>query len=270
MSRAMCLRLLVALAAVAAPAWGQDSPALVTDRPDQTESAVVVPPGTLQIELGADFARDTASGAATEVLEVPSTMLRYGLSSRSEVRLAWPGVLELERRENGASERVSGAGDPELSFKFLFLSMARGGSWSLALLARTTIPVGSEKVGSPRGDPSVRLLGEHQLGEHVGLGWNVGFESGSFEDSDGDRHTLDRFVYTCSLGVDLDERWGSFFEVFGDFPASDPAPEAHSFDAGLSYLVAPRVQVDLSAGIGLNAAAIDWFVGAGLSFRLPR
>ena len=54
------------------------------------------------------------------------------------------------------------------------------------------------------------------------------------------------------------------------FPASDPEPEAHSFDAGLTYLLNPRLQLDLSAGVGLSGAAPDWFVGTGVAFRVPR
>src|SRR5262245_41499031 len=82
---------------------------LVTDRPDQTESAVVVPAGTLQIELGLG----TGGGDGGDVLEVPGTLLRYGLSKRFEARLAWPGWI----RNDGAGEEVSGLGDPELGAK---------------------------------------------------------------------------------------------------------------------------------------------------------
>jgi len=41
----------------------------------------------------------------------------------------------------------------------------------------------------------------------------------------------------------------------------------HYFDGGLTYLISSDVQWDLRAGLGLNDAADDFFVGTGLSIR---
>jgi hypothetical protein len=242
---------------------------LVTDRPDQTESAVVVPAGTLQIELGLLFVRESAGPGRVDLFQGPGTLLRWGLSERVELRLAWPGWIEVDGLR-GPEPSFSGAGDPEIGTKLSFLSAARGDAFDLALLAHLSVPVGDEALGSPRADPSIRLNGAHELGERLGLGWNLGYETGSFEDPAGEAHTLGRFLYTVALGIDLSERWAMFAELFGDFPASDPEPALHSFDAGVTFLVTPRVQIDLSAGAGLNAEAPDWFAGAGVSFRVPR
>ena len=73
-----------------------------------------------------------------------------------------------------------------------------------------------------------------------------------------------------SLGIDLAPRWGAFVELFGDLPASDPVPATHSVDGGLTFLFSPRLQADLFGGVGLNDAAPDWFVGVGVSLRVPR
>ena len=51
------------------------SPDLVTDRPDQTESATVVPRGLIQVETGYLFARDSN----VDGYEVPGTLFRIGL-----------------------------------------------------------------------------------------------------------------------------------------------------------------------------------------------
>jgi hypothetical protein len=257
-------------AAFAAPAASQEAPELVTDRPDQTESAIVLPRGALQLETGLTLTHDDEDGLAIEALEVPGTLLRYGLLSRVELRLAWPGEVEIEARTRGERESVSGPADPELGLKASFLSMERGDSLDLALLFHTTLPVGSEEVGAPRAYPSIRLLFAHELNERLGFGWNVGFETASFEDVARVHHTLGRWVYTGSLAISLGDRWGTFVELYGDLPASDTAPAAHSFDAGVTFLATPALQLDLAAGVGLNEAAPDWFVGAGLSYRRLR
>jgi hypothetical protein len=255
-----------------APVRGQEpEPAeLVTDRPDQTESAVVVPVGAFQAELGATFGRDDDGLVRVDSLEVPGVLLRYGLLRNFELRVAWAGWIELENRFDGGRDRVDGAADPEIGAKLVLLSAADGAPLDLALLGHLTLPAGADDFNSPRADPSLRLNGAHDLSSGIGLGWNVGYEAASFEDARGDVHTLGRWIYTVAAGFDLADEWGAFVELFGDFPASDPEPAAHSLDAGVTWLVAPRVQLDFAAGVGLNDAAPDWFVGAGVSFRVPR
>ncbi len=255
--------------ASAASAAAQSGPELVTDRPDQTESALVVPVGTLQVEAGALWTRDQEGVERFEGFEAPGTLLRYGLFERLELRLAWAGRIDDELRGKHERFRFEGAADPELGVK-LALAAEQGLRPELALLAHLSLPAGSDDVGSPRADLSIRLTAAHTLSDRVGLGWNAGYEAASFEDGRGEVHTLGRFVYTAALGFDLGERWGAFVELFGDLPASDPEPAAHSFDGGVTFLVRPRVQLDFSAGVGLNDAAPDRFFGFGLSFRLPR
>jgi hypothetical protein len=230
-------------------------PEIDTDRPDQTESSALVPPSTFQLEAGAVGSHDQD----VDTLEAPGTLLRYGLLPRLELRLAWGGLV---RQEAGPSSDT-GTADAELGAKV-------GLAPDLALIAHLSLPVGDEEVGSPRADPAIRVTASHTLTERLGLGWNAGWEAASSTDDAGGTHTLSRWVYTAALGVELGEAWGAFVEVFGDVGASDPGPPAHSLDGGVTYLLRPRVQLDLSAGVGLSDAAPDRFVGLGVSFRLPR
>jgi hypothetical protein len=254
----------------APPVAAQGVPDLVTDRPDQTESAEVVPVATLQVEAGALHLRDESGGERLELFEGPGTLVRWGLARRWELRFGWAGWIDSETKGQIARQESSGAGDPELGAKLELAALDAGHPLDLALLAHVTLPAGDEEVGSPRADPSLRLLGAHGLSDRVGLGWNAGYEAASFEDAAGEVHTLGRFVYTAALGFDLAPRWGAFVELFGDLPASDPAPAAHSFDGGVTYLLTPTVQLDLAVGVGLDGDAPDHFIGVGLSLRMPR
>ena len=49
---------------------------LLTDRPDQTESAIVIKPGFFQLEFGWTFTQDDEAGTETETVEVPGTRLQ--------------------------------------------------------------------------------------------------------------------------------------------------------------------------------------------------
>jgi hypothetical protein len=275
MTRSQALLLVLALARPASAASEAAVPAeLVTDRPDQTESALVVPPGALQVELGAGLERDRVGGVESERREAPGALVRFGLAERLELRLAWPGAIESETTTRSGQgwrrETVRGAGDPEVGAKLAWLSTARGDRLDLALLGHVTLPVGDPGLGSPRADPALRLCASLPLGDRAGLGWNLGWAAGSAENPSGASTTLARWIYSAAAGLDLSPRWGAFVELFGDLPASDPEPAAHAFDAGVTFLVSPRLQLDLAAGFGLSEAAPDRFVGFGVSFRVPR
>jgi hypothetical protein len=50
---------------------------------------------------------------------------------------------------------------------------------------------------------------------------------------------------------------------------ADTARTEHVCNAGITVLLDPNVQFDIRGGFGLNDAAVDSFVGAGLSIRFP-
>ena len=100
------------------------SPDMVTDRPDQTESAAVVPRGLLQVETGYLFARDgDVDGYAG-----PGTLFRIGLGGRLELRIGHVGIV------GGAGRH--GVGDSELGAKINLIARADGWRPELALLGR--------------------------------------------------------------------------------------------------------------------------------------
>lgn len=259
---------------LAAPLTAQEGaaaerPELVTDRPDQTESAETVPRGFMQVETGWVFAREDAGGGRVQTHQVPGTLVRIGALDWMEIRAGWGGY---EREEVGlgpAKAKVDGAGDVEVGAKFI-LHRENGWRPQTAFLAGVSLPVGDDAFPSERADPSFRFSLAHTLSDRFALGYNVGMAWESSLESTGDRDTLANYLYTLALGIGVTERLGSFVEVFGEVGASADSAPAHSFDGGFTYLVRPNVQLDLSGGVGLSAAAEDWFLGAGISFRFPR
>lgn len=53
-------------------------------------------------------------------------------------------------------------------------------------------------------------------------------------------------------------------------PAADGASRHAPLDGGVTFAALPNVQLDATVGLGLNAAATDWFLGLGVSARVPR
>lgn len=261
-------QLLPVLFLIAAPGLADD-PDLVTDRPDQTESAVSVPPGFVQLEIGALIGDDDEGGVSVEFREVGSTLVRVGLFEGTELRVGWSGFVEETVKTAGARAKSDGVGDASLGFKTELLD-ERGRRPRVAILAATSLPLGDSDVTSDRFDPSARLSFSHTLSDRVGLGYNAGVELATGFDEAGLEHTLSSAIYTVALGVGLSDRTGAFFELFGDLPLSAPGGATHSFDAGITYLLRPNLQLDVAVGVGLSEDAADTFAGVGVSWRWPR
>ena len=252
--RAACLLLGAAVAAGAGGARAQ-APPLVTDRPDRTESAAVVPRGLFQVETGYLFTRN--GGAASHA--APGALLRIGLGGRTEIRLGHAGLV------GGAGGR--GAGDGELGAKVNLVSRASGGRPEFALLGGLSLPTGGHGFSIDGVDASFLAAFAHELGPGLSLGYNAG----AAWRSSADRTGRAAFIL-CSLvlGAGLTDRLGTFVEVFGDRQADGAAAFSASADAGLTLLLTDVLQLDVSAGRRLRGPADDRFVGAGLSFRWPR
>ena len=233
------------------------SPDMVTDRPDQTESAAVVPRGLLQVETGYLFARD----GDVDGYAAPGTLFRIPDRSRRAA-----GAPHRPRRHRGRSGR-HGAGDSELGAKINLIERADGWRPELALLGGLSLPTGDHGFSSDGVAPSFLVAFAHELLPRLSLGYNVGAAWESSADQP-DRDAL--FVYSLVLGVRLTDRLGTFLEFFGDRQTTGTNATSASVDGGLTLLLTDIVQLDVSVGSGLWGPTDDVFVSAGFSFRLPR
>jgi hypothetical protein len=244
---------------------------LVTDRPDQTESSATVPSGFVQIEAGWTREGDEAGAAHTRSDAIPGLLTRIGVTERVELRLGHAGHIWERVRPGGPDVDEEGLGDAEFGMKVKIRE--EGPSWrpDAALIVATTLPTGTDAHSSGRADPSFRFSLAHTLSERVSLGYNAGAAWGTSVGPSGAKETDALLEYTATVGVALAERLGCFVEIFGDAPLTDGAPDASvSWDGGFTLLARENVQFDLAGGVGLSDEASDWFVGLGVSARLPR
>lgn len=241
--------LLVLIAPVVAHA--QDSPApppLVTDRPDQTESSQTVPRNSVQIETGWSMAG--FGGLRSQAFL--GTLVRFGAGETAEFRAGFDGVV---RTAVGTWE----AGDFMVGFKQR-VYRGEGRIPNVAVLVHAVIP-----HGGGRFLPNAIASLSHELSEKVGMGYNLGVSA-----FDAGTQTELELVYTASVGISVAKQVGMFAEVFGNTPFSDPARNGTSVDGGFTFLLSPRIQLDVSGGAGLTGVASDWFLGAGFAVRVPR
>lgn len=267
LSHGLTAALLTGCLALPAPSFAEE-PDLITDRPDQTESPQTVKPGSVQVEIGASLTTDKDGGVETETFSVPETLVRIGLTRRTELRVGWSGLQDVDTEIGRRSFSSDGAADAELGFKLALTDNDRPGT-QVGLLLGTSVPVGDDQFTSDSWDLSTRLLVAHTLTDSIGLSYNVGVET--FTQDDGfDEDTVAAAIYTVTLGFGLTDTLGAFVEIYGEIGLSADGKPQHLFDGGFTYLVRDNLQLDIVGGVGLSDPADDWFVGVGVSFRLPR
>ncbi|MFQ6616868.1 MAG: transporter [Fidelibacterota bacterium] len=237
-------------------------PGLVTDRPDQTESALVVSPGWVQIETGVLWETDESGEGdvqtRVQTLRYPTTLVRIGLLDAVELRLT--GQFERETTpSDGQDPRTPGFTGMGLGGKLRLTGPARAG-WipETAIIAHLELTSDGEGAGGGGWSPRLILAMGRDLSDRFELGWNLGgeWESGGSGGS---------ILYTLALGVDLGRGRAGFAEVFGTAPEGSGA--ALQFDLGFTNLLTQHLQLDGSGGLALAGEAAHWFLSAGLSYR---
>ena len=250
-------------------AQANEPPPMVTDRPDQTESALTVPRNFVQIEVGWQAFQLQEDGNSIAVVEIPSTLVRYGLDERVELRFGWDGFVSQVLKTGNFESDEAGVGNMSLGAKVLIRN-ERGAAPQMALLFGTTLPTGSVFLRENRMDPDIRLSLSNTLSERLSLGYNVGASWLTVPDGPNDKDQVSFFDYTVALGIAIDDRWGAFVEAFGKIPGTATIGSQNLVDGGVTYLARDNLQFDLFAGLGVSDAADDWLVGLGLSIRFPR
>jgi hypothetical protein len=232
---------------------------LETDRPDVTEASVTVGRGVLQIEMGYTYSFDN-DGTQTINHSYPETLFRYGMfADWFEWRLGWNYANEIvDNVESGGAE------DLYLGFK-LALTPQEGILPEMALVPQMTVPTGAAAF---RGNDV-----------HPGINWLYGWDINDWLSTGGGTQvnrtvttlggpTFSEFTQTWTIGYSLTDRLGAYTEWFAFIPHSGEGEKPqHYFDGGFTYLFSNDIQFDVRGGVGLSAAADDYFVGTGLSLR---
>lgn len=212
--------------------------AIVTDRPDQTESSSTVPKESLQLETGFLFGSSKNNLITEQQILAPSILSRYGLTKGIELRL----VTQIESVKNKQTQETnSGFSDLEVGAKVqLFKRETR--VTEIAFLSHLVLPTGPKQLTNDKFGTINKLSISHQLTETVGMGYNVGYNYFGYGNGD--------LTYSFALGIGLTDTLGIYFEPYGE--VLDIETHEASFDGGLTYLLKDNIQLDLSFGTGIN------------------
>jgi hypothetical protein len=253
--RAILLLAVLAGAANAEEPAERDCPvaadAIEADRPDVTNSSLVVPLGSLQNENGINLTRRIGSSA----IDGTNSRLRLGVAHCLEVLVDLP---DYTRTWNGAEP--SGFSDLAPAIKKQLGPLP--GDIDLSATVGLGLPIGSSAVAGRGYQPYLQFPWSRAIGEGWGLsGMLTAFW---FPSVPGDRRTLES---TLSLEREVGENADLFAEFVGDFRS---AGSSQYLNFGGAYRVTRTQQIDFHTGFGLSDRAPQAFFGIGYSWRSDR
>lgn len=248
--------------------WADEAP-MVTDRPDFTESATVVPKGSVQLEAGvtwASFEEEGRYGSSWDLLSLPEALIRWGIGDRLELRFGLPNYFV----ERFWRYDVEEWGDLSIGVKWELGAVKS--PWDFALIAELDLPTSTIDGTADTVDPSAIFIVGRDLGERWSFGAQVGAAREFLTNSRfGDWH-VDVVSATVVFGVAVGDRHGTFFEVAAEnvnssFYANNEDESLAQFHHGWTYAVSPTFQLDIHGAIGLTDDGPEWLIGAGFAKR---
>jgi hypothetical protein len=228
-----------------------------TDRPDQTESAFLVPPRWLQFEMG--FNNQSGGRNLPNEYLLPTLLSKFGINKHIELRLIT--TVQSQQLVNRTKGRYweTGLQPVEVGAK-LHIANAKGLLPQTALIFHFALP----RVASPtkriqKLAPNFRFTMQNALTDDFALGYNLGAEWDGFSNTPA-------WIYTFAPGFNMGKRWYGYVEAFGSV-TKGTSPQ-HSVDGGIAWYATSDVKIDFSGGRALNAYAPRWYVALGASARL--
>jgi len=228
---------------------------LSIDRPDVSNLPTTVRPGHYQFEIGTesyknDYARESY---------LPNFLMRTGLNKKSELRIGINN-LQQDSLESKGFDKVLFA---TVSVKYRFVE-EKGIRPAIAIQPEFAIPFGSgiqyrrHEANFKQSDYAMFLLFNNTLHEKVFINYNAGLFWNKKEKLD--------YLVSASTSFLHTHRLGYFLEVYSLIEDKNELPI--SFDAGITYLVKPRFQLDAYFGNREDGEDRYWFYGLGLGFRI--
>jgi outer membrane putative beta-barrel porin/alpha-amylase len=236
--------------AAAAGGCPKEGDAIVTDRPDVTNSSIAVPVSSLQIENGVNFsARDGA-----EVLDGTNTRLRLGVAPCLELLVDLPTYFVALR-----GSASSGFSDVAPAVKWQISPVP--GKVDLSAVVGVALPTGTTDIAGRGAQPYVQFPWSWELHDGWGLS---GMVTEFIRPADPTSKLVTQTTFVTERKVS--EKASLFVEYVGYYP--DHSSPSQLINSGGMYRLTPTQQIDFHVAVGLNHNAPNFIFGLGYSIRL--
>src|ERR1700751_3073772 len=225
---------------------------IATDRPDVTNSSVVVPFGSFQSENGINLdAHDSG-----RKIDGTNTRWRLGIAPCLEVLVDVPAYVA-----NLKASGSSGWTDVAPAVKWQISPLP--GRVDLSVTAGVFLPTGTAEIAGRGAQPYLQLPWSWELHD----GWSVsGMLTEFFRPAE--LTTMRITETTFVIEKKLSDRMSLFTEYVGDYPVG--AGPSFALNSGGLYHLTHNQQVDFHFAIGLNHNTPSYVVVVGYSFRIAR
>jgi hypothetical protein len=255
MRAGLCFGMIVLNGAMASAHAGQQEAEATPYRPTISNPAALSAPGWLEAEMGwqrikggGDQRRDSFP-----VLAKLAFSEDWGVLLGSELGI---------RRTDLDNNLYTGSGDTTLLLKHRIPGVSEGSAWGVE--AGFKSPTAKDSIGSGKADYLVNGIYSRDFGaNHFDLNLNATY-IGAIADGEG----RTQYGWAAALSHSLDDRWGVFGELSGITRRGTAATA--QFMAGVSYNYSKRVVFDAGGAWGLNGAAPDGSLFAGMTVLLGR
>jgi hypothetical protein len=222
---------------------------IATDRPDVTNSSLVVPIGSLQSENGLNFS--ARNGGRT--IDGTNTRLRLGVAPCLELLLDLP-TYSANVRAPGSS----GFSDVSPAIKWQVSPVP--GKIDVSVVFGAALPTGAVDIAGRGAQPYLQMPWSWELHE----GWGVsGMLTEFFRPSELTTRCITEATFVIEKNVT--ERASLFVEYVGDYPEN--AGPSLLVNSGGLYRLSPTQQLDFHVAFGLNHNAPAYIAGMGYSYR---
>ncbi len=236
----------------------QEGVGFTADRPGASTGPDVLPLHRVQWETGVGFSRTFDSEAFT----LNNTLLRYGLTNFAELRLGFD-ILNLRQRHTEDSKY--GVSALTIGSKIKMLEGA-GLMPSVSALIEMACPhIGSRDFVPDHLAPSLYLLVNHDVADWLGIGYSAGAEWGGSDPAPA-------AFWALTLSFAPVDKLGLFVESYNRYyQTKDPLLNSkgdYSVDFGVTYMVHPKVQLDVAADLNLQQPDKYYAVSAGVAWQI--
>ena len=254
--------LLFAASGVAAAA---DEPPICPDRPSKANGTCTVPAGHFQVETSlVDWTHDKSKGVRTDYTLWGSSVVKYGLSSRSDIELGFTPYETLRVRAGEERERASGFGDVTVRVK----QRLTGDSSPVqaTLIPFVKLPTAKHNLGNRKVEGGIIVAANYSI-PNSPVTLTIGPELDLRADAEGHGYHA-AMAQLINLGFAATDRLSFSAELWGQWDWDRKGTTRQSSaDGSVAYLVNPEVQLDAGANFGLNRNTPDVELYAGVSKR---